>query len=139
LASSSGEIIRDQPHLAAHDVDQLRQLVEAVLPEEASDRRHPRIGDQLVLRFECGSQRGVAGQDLIGVGDHRPELQRIECLAALADDAAPMKDRPAAADQDEDAEHQEERRHQQQRQRRERSTDRVLDRRVPPRAARDRR
>src|SRR2546423_13051681 len=33
----------DDAHVAAQDVDELRQLVDAVLAQETADRRHPRV------------------------------------------------------------------------------------------------
>src|SRR5450759_3364712 len=59
-----------EAHLAAQDVDQLRELVDAVLPHEAAQRRDPRV----VVAGEHGT-----GQ-LLGVLDHAAELHEGERL-----------------------------------------------------------
>src|SRR6187431_1273265 len=61
----------DQGHLPAHDVDELRKLVDAVAAEDASDARHP----------------GIVGRGQPGSGtahDHRPDLEDRDDAAMLA-------------------------------------------------------
>ena len=74
----------DQAHLAAQDVEQLRQLVQAGAPEEAADRRDARIA----LHLEQRAARLVAGaqllQQTIGVLTHRAELPHPEAHAVFA-------------------------------------------------------
>jgi hypothetical protein len=65
----------DQRHLAAHDVNQVRQLVDREAPQQRADARDPRI----VLRDR------QPGADRLGVGDHRAQLDHVERVAVLAD------------------------------------------------------
>ena len=92
----------DERHVAAQDVDQLRQLVEARLAEPAADARDRVAAVELVER-RCASGRGgrapstrsmyVAVRRVVGVDPHRPELQRRELALVLAEPRLPEEDR----------------------------------------------
>src|SRR5829696_2063437 len=58
----------DHAHLAAHDVPQLRQLVDRGAAEHAADASDPAVAP--VDR--------IAGALLLGADDHRPQLQQLE-------------------------------------------------------------
>src|SRR4029079_10139110 len=65
----------DKAHVAAQNVEQLRELIHGGCSKHAPDTRHTRI---VLGRLE----RADAG---LGVRNHRPELQRAEQAAAFAD------------------------------------------------------
>src|SRR5439155_24548728 len=64
----------DEAHLAAHDVQKLRKLVQARGAEKPADPRH-----SLVALFRVARSAGL------GVRGHRPQLEQAEVAAALAD------------------------------------------------------
>ena len=82
----------DEAHLAAEDVEQLRQLVERVAAQEAADR--VTRGSSGILNIRASPPARVLVQvrelvlPLLGVGDHRPELEDPERLSALRPCAA---------------------------------------------------
>ena len=55
----------DERHLAAQDVDEVRQLVDRRAPQERADARDPRVA--LV--------DGQPGAHVLGAGDHRAQLE----------------------------------------------------------------
>ena len=84
-----GGILRarpDQGHFAAQDVEQLRDLVESIAPEDASDPRHPAV---------MPSRDPRAGW----IRDHRPDFQDRERTPALADPAGAVDQGAAIAHQ----------------------------------------
>ena len=82
----------DQAHLAAHDVPELRQLVDRGAAKDPADARDP-----AVARVD-----GVAGTLVLGVDDHRAELEQLEVLAVLADTGLAEEDGAAVLDLDRD-------------------------------------
>ena len=80
----------DQAHLAAHNVPQLRQLVDRAAPQEAAAARDPRVA--LV--------HGVAGPEPLGVLHHRAQLEQLELDAVLADALLPEEDGAAILELD---------------------------------------
>src|SRR5581483_11571633 len=64
----------DHRHVAAQDVEELRQLVERGAADEFADLRHARVAD-----------RREASAVLLRVGAHRAELEDLERLAAAPD------------------------------------------------------
>src|SRR3954451_20600571 len=75
----------DHAHVAAEDVPELRQLVERELAQDAADARDPRVA-----RVDR-----EARTLLLGVDDHRAELQQLEVRAILADPRLAVENRPA--------------------------------------------
>src|SRR5262249_21807379 len=73
----------DHAHVAAHDVPELRQLVDRQPAEDPARARDPRVTP--VDR--------VAGAELLGADQHRPDLQQLELLAVLPHPALPVDDR----------------------------------------------
>ena len=73
-----------EAHLAAQDVPELRQLVEAVAAEEATERGDARVVGDL----EDGTLHlvavGEAGLELLGIEAHRAELDHVERAAVEA-------------------------------------------------------
>src|SRR5438105_451892 len=104
----------DDAHVAPEHVEQLGDLVEAEPPQDASDRRHPRIADHLEPSVPV---RGVAGDELAQplavvavVGDdHAPELVVGEVPPVLADDGAAEERRAGTGHPDEHRDRQPER------------------------------
>jgi len=95
-------------HLAAEDVDELRELVQAGLAEESAQRGHPGV----VLHLEQDAAGGLVlplqlAELLLGVDDHRPELEDPEQPAAMAAAELAEEDRARRiqADQDRDHDH----------------------------------
>ncbi len=82
----------DQAHLSAHDVPELRQLVDGRLAQHAADARDPAVA--------CVD--GVAGSLVLGPVDHRPQLQQLEVLAVLPNSRLPEEDRAAVLELDRD-------------------------------------
>src|SRR5262245_62913259 len=93
----------DQRHVAAKRVDELRQLVEARLAQDAADRRYPGV----VRNLEQGRGAGgllltaaldervdvIAMNRLIRVRVHRPEFQHGERPAVLPHASLTKEDR----------------------------------------------
>ena len=76
----------DDRHLAAQDVDQVRQLVEREAAQQAADAGDARIALEHV---DAGAHRRRAG-------DHRAQLPELEGRAAATDAALAVEDRSAA-------------------------------------------
>lgn len=92
----------DEAHVAADDVPELRQLVEAGLPEEGTELGDARVVLELEVRLPLPA-RGrillqVSLEGFLCIGHHRLEFIAGEQLAILADalmredDAAPVVD-----------------------------------------------
>ncbi len=78
----------NQPHLAADDVPELWELVEAVLAKKSTKRSDARIVLQLVVHDELPLQDGIAFEQRVGVSHHRPELEGIKLMSVPAHDPA---------------------------------------------------
>ena len=80
----------DHAHVPAHDVPELRQLVDRRAGGEAADARDPAVAavDRVARPFRLGAD------------DHRPQLQQLEVLAVLADARLLEEHRPAVAELD---------------------------------------
>src|SRR5207249_9395105 len=78
----------DEAHLAADDVHQLRQLVEAELSKPASDPSDPGVPDDLVRLPELALQGLVLAQDAVGIRHHGADLEGVEGGPAAADHPA---------------------------------------------------
>ena len=91
----------DEGHVALQDVDQLRDLVQAVGPEEASDPCESRIV------FASG-ETGYAV--LLRVRAHAAELQYEEPPVVFGEPSLPVQDRPAVIEGDRDSDRQHDRR-----------------------------
>jgi hypothetical protein len=118
----------DDGHLAAQHVDELRQLVDAELAHEPADRGDPRIvldlehrAALLVLLLERRAQ-------LLGVHDHRPELEHVEEAAVQPDALLLEEHRPARGGLDRDRDGHEERRQQREHHGRDDDVEEALER-----------
>ncbi len=74
----------DDAHLAAQDVDQLRQLVEAEPAQEAPDPGDARVVGELEHRVAQVIEPDHVREAFLGVGDHRAELVHLERVARRA-------------------------------------------------------
>ena len=72
----------DHAHVATQDVDQLRHLVQAQAAQHPPRSGDPRIGPQLEHRLGQVLEHHVIGKRLLGVGDHRAQLEHAEGNAA---------------------------------------------------------
>ena len=125
----------DEAHLPAHDVEQLRELVEARAPQKAAAARDARIIRQMPVRILADLQR-LTDRDC--VLHHRPELVHAEYTAALADAGMGEEHRPACLEQDPERDRREQRAEEDERDGRKHAVERVLDaggRRVPGKIA----
>nr|CAI0336050.1 hypothetical protein SHINE37_30209 [Rhizobiaceae bacterium] len=101
----------DEAHLAAQDVEELRQLVEAELAQHGADEGHPRI----VLQLAGGAPLLIGGrivlqillQDGIAVFRHGAEFQAAEGRAVIADAAMAVEDAAAVGEFHQRHDHQE--------------------------------
>ena len=82
----------DQAHVAAHDVPQLRQLVDRQAAEDAAGASDARVA---LVDSETGTAR--LGADL-----HRAQLQELELVAVQADAPLSVEDRAAVGELDRD-------------------------------------
>ena len=80
----------DEAHVAAHDVPELRQLVERQPPQQPARARDARIA------FVDGEARALP----LRADLHRPELHELELLAVQADPPLPVEDRAAVVELD---------------------------------------
>ena len=82
----------DERHVAEHDVQHLRHLVDRVAAQDAADPRHPRV----VLDLEQRPRRLVRllepGLPAGRVGVHRAELEHAELALAEADALVAVED-----------------------------------------------
>ena len=97
----------DQAHLTPEDIEQLRQLVERVAPQPPPDARrawivwdleHPRIAAVLEMLVQMRHLR----LSLIGVRDHRAELEDPESSIVLAHPDLAEEHRPPRIELDRD-------------------------------------
>ena len=107
----------NEAHLAAEDVPQLRQFVEAGLADEVADPGDPGIFLQLVIGFPFGPEGGIFReqflQHLVGVGNHAAELPGAEAATMAADPFLRIEDRTGRAEANGCGDEQQERRRQQ--------------------------
>ena len=79
----------DQAHVAAQDIPELREFVEAETTQEAPDRRHARVVAELVAALPLGAGLGmprqVLGKDRVSGADHGSELPHAERAAVAAE------------------------------------------------------
>ena len=75
----------DDAHLAPEDIPELGQLVEAGPPQEAARPRDPRIVGQLERVTLDLVELLQVGKLLLGVADHRAELDDLELAPVEAD------------------------------------------------------
>jgi hypothetical protein len=68
----------DEAHVALDHVPQLRELVEAGLPEQRAELVDPRVALDLERRALDLVEMGELGLPLLGVRDHRAELVELE-------------------------------------------------------------
>ena len=93
----------DDAHIPSEHIDELREFVKAVLPQDAADAGHSRV----VLELDRITRRGneiealQVGDQSIGTLDHRAELDHLERLAVEPDALAEIEHRPRAAGPDE--------------------------------------
>src|SRR5215207_8815748 len=118
----------DDRHVAAQDVEQLRQLVERQTAHDLPDARAAvdaldAAGRLAVLRHELGLGRRRDA--------HRAELEHVELAAVEADAALAEEDRTGRAEAHGEREHAERDREDQQRDGRDDAIDRVLDPELP--------
>ena len=84
-----------EAHLAAQDVDDLRNLVQRETPQDPPHPGDPRVVSDLEQRpagfVRCLELRLPLGR----AGDHRPELEHPELVLADPDPGVDVEDRPA--------------------------------------------
>src|SRR6478609_8310377 len=86
----------DEAHLAAHDVDELRQLVQRPLAQRAPERRDARVLGNLEHRraaLVVLVEMADLALDGVRVDVHRAELVDAEAAAAIADALLPEEHR----------------------------------------------
>ncbi len=87
----------DHAHMTKHDIDELRDLVDAALAQECPERRDARIVLQLARCRPFGPLRRIGCQvflkQLFVIVNHRPELQAWEHSPAASDPAMSDKNR----------------------------------------------
>jgi hypothetical protein len=82
--SERGRPRADDRHLATDHVEDLRQLVEARLAQEPADARDAWVVRDLEVRRRQDVEVLEGGLQLLGVLDHRPELEHREADTMLA-------------------------------------------------------
>ena len=80
----------DDRHVAAHDVPELRQLVQRQPAQDPADTRDPRVS----------AVDRVPGAEPLGADDHRAQLEELEVEAVLADARLPVEDGPTVLELD---------------------------------------
>src|SRR5260370_26869664 len=108
----------DDAHLAAENVDELRELVNAELANEATDACYSRVARHLEDRPGLLVVRHQLGLELLSVGNHRAKLEHVKLLPMLTNAQLPEKNRAARSQLDEHSDHDHERGKNQQRDRR---------------------
>jgi hypothetical protein len=93
----------DEAHVAAHDVPELRNLVQlgCAQPATGCSRLFTRALDELLAE--------VGAEPFLGVRAQRPELEHLEDAPAAPDALAPVEERSSARDQEDEAERQHDR------------------------------
>src|SRR5207253_9523369 len=82
----------DQRHVAAEDIPELRQLIQAAAAKKLPEPRDPRISAQFECRAVLFAERAERCLLFFGVGDHGAELEHDEDTAALANAPLPKED-----------------------------------------------
>src|SRR6266550_997852 len=80
----------DDRHVAAHDVPELRQLVQRQPAQDPARARDSRIA----------AVDRVSRAEPLGTDDHRAQLEELEVDAVLADARLPVEDRPTVLELD---------------------------------------
>ena len=112
VALDEVELLRpraDDRHVAAQDVDQLRQLVDARPAQHPADARHARVGLELEHRVRELVEADELREPRLGVSHHRAELEHLERPRPLAAAGLAEEDRQAGIEQDREPGEQEER------------------------------
>lgn len=126
----------DEAHIAADDVPELRQLVEAGLAQEGAELRDARIVLELEVLFPLLAGRGVLLEvfleGFLCVRDHRLELIAREEFASLAHTLMGKDDMPLVVDRDKQDKCQQDRRDQDTAENRADQIEAALDEAVPP-------
>jgi hypothetical protein len=117
----------DEGHIAAHDVEQIGQLVQRGAPKQ---RTH--AGDARIVLVDRQSRA-----DVLGPRDHRAQLQQVELAPAAADAPLPVDRVPRRLDPDRDHRHRHHRRCDHTGERPADDIDRAADQRVPSAACHD--
>jgi hypothetical protein len=105
----------DEAHLAAQDVDQLRQLVDRGPAQKAADARDPRVLADLEHDAVVGLvELGELGLARLRVGEHRTELEDRELVAVAAHASLTEEHRAARVELDRDRDGDQQRRQAQQ-------------------------
>jgi hypothetical protein len=90
----------DNAHLAAQNIEQLRQFIKARPSQETAEPRHAGIALQLMVSspFRRGVWIGnnVIGENTIAIDVHASEFVQHEGCAVLTDSALSKNDRPPA-------------------------------------------
>ena len=95
----------DDAHLTLEDVDELGELVEGGLAQDAADGRDARVVLHLALALPLGELLGrEVLPDVVGVGHHGAELVEVEVAAVQADAALRVEGRTLALQGDHEAE-----------------------------------
>ena len=94
----------DKTHFTCQDIPKLRQLVDARLSDEFSERRNARIVDEFSLALPLFAHIGIFREDdiefFIGVLAHGTEFPTLERFAVFADSQMTVKYRPGRCDFD---------------------------------------
>ena len=99
----------DEAHVAAEDVQELGELVEARPAQQASEPGHPRIRVELEHRFVELLERHELGQQSLRVRTHRSELEHLELAPRESHPRLHVERRPRPAQPDRGEDHREER------------------------------
>src|SRR5581483_3437589 len=133
----------DERHLAANDVHELRQLVQARAPKPGAERRDVVAAVELVEAVAVRRRAGVhdlpdvvAMRRLFGVRRHRPELQEREGPPALAEPDLAKQNGPARVALDAPGDPREERKGEHEEHAADGEVERALQRPVEPRRLR---
>jgi len=95
----------DEAHFSAHDIDQLRYLVEARTAKEPSELRDSRIMSELMMTFPfclgTGLLLQMQSELSVSVGNHGAKFQARESPTLGANAVVEKKDGTAAQQKDE--------------------------------------
>lgn len=92
----------DHGEFACDDVEELRQLVEAGLAENAPDGGDARVVFELEVSAPLGGELRIVGEDLfelvVGVSVHRAELPDVDRASVFAEAVGAVQDRALAGE-----------------------------------------
>ena len=124
----------DERHVAAQDVEQLRELVEARRAQEPSHPRDPRVVRDLEVRRRQHAEVCELGLELLRVGEHRPELQHPEATAVAPGAGLGDEHRPRGVQPDRQRADEDDRDRDDEQDDAEREVQEPLGHRIPPRS-----